>query len=232
MEYWHSLGSLKTTNTALKLQNPRDFVLLSLNVLELIITWGNCEDSTKVTPPFLFIDTERLNRAFIVKGNQIVSFAFPFSIYSRVDDDGKHLFCVNYRDIVLSPEIISKAMSFAKSLDLDKSSYAAQVQGVDFRDSSMKSAIRLFEQILSLEPSYIRYDYDKQSSNGTMHPLYHFDVNYNKNYTYKIGLYRNLEVSKMREVLDQNSDSWYTKPYSLISKIEQIIVEKWKEKKS
>ena len=65
-----------------------------------------------------------------------------------------------------------------------------------------------------------------------MHPLYHFDVNYNKNYTYKIGLYRNLEVSKMREVLDQNSDSWYTKPYSLISKIEQIIVEKWKEKKS
>lgn len=231
MEYWHSLGSLKTARIAGKLSYPKDFVLLTLQVLELINTLGDSEAPSKVTFPYLYIDTEKLSRAFIVKVNQIVSFAFPFSLYYRTDSAGIHQLCINYRDIELDSMIISKAKSLAFGFDLGKDTYAAQIQGANFHDSTTVAAIKIFEYILSLEPSYIRYDYDERASNGSLHPTYHFDVNYNKNYSFKIGLYNDLEISKFREVLSKDYDAWYTKPYSLLSKIERMIVEKLELKK-
>ena len=221
MEYWHSLGNLKAANVAGTLKTPKDFVVLLLKVLELINTWGNCESAASVTYPYLYVDTDVQRRAYIVKGNQIVSFAFPFSIYIKDDLAGtKHIF-INYRDVVLDDVIVSKAMSIANNLDLDKSSYAAQVQGYDFSDNK-----KLFELILSLEPSYLRYDYDKPSKNGVKHPMYHLDINFNKYYTYKVGLYNAMQINRVKDLVSQYKDCWYIGPCSRLSKKEQVIKNK------
>lgn len=219
MEYWHSLGSLKTANIAEKIKNPKDFVVLSLKILEMINTWGVSESAFSVTIPYLYVDPDVQKRAFIVKGNQIVSFAFPFAVYTKTDPIiGEHVM-INYRDMVIDDVLVSRAMTIANSLDMEKTTYAAQVQGMDFRDTIKVAAHKIFELVLSLEPSYIRYDFDKPASRGTLHPMYHFDVNYNKANSYKIGLYGDVQLNSFKELLSKNNDSWYVNPYSKLLNI-------------
>lgn len=215
MEFCHSLGSLKTANIAGKIRCPKDFALLSLNILELINTWGQSEDVKIVTKPYLFVDTDKLKRAFIVKSNQIVSFAFPFTLYQKSDAAGNQQLYINYRDVIIDASIISKAITLANTIDEKTTTYAAQVQGINFSDSAKLASVRVLEHILMLEPSYLRYDYDKPASNGQFHPLYHFDVNYNKRYSYKFGLYREIDLGGFKNILSKQTICWYTSPHTL-----------------
>ncbi len=213
MFFYHSLGSLKIADLDKKINNPKNFVIAVLKLLELIDTWGSSESIDGVSFPYLCIDTSRLKRAFIVKNNQIVSFAFPFAIHS---EQGSLRVCINYRDKQLDSSIISKAMSLANSLDLERSTYASLAQGINLSDPAQLSAVQIFEVALSLEPSYLRYDYDSNSDNGVKHPLFHFDVNYNKQCSYKLGLYGVLNERELMNIMSNDTSCWYVRPFSYL----------------
>ncbi len=214
MEYYHSFGSMKAANLDAKITNPKSFVITLLKLLERINTWGMCEDPKQVKLPYLYVDTDKLKRAFIVKSNQIVSFAFPFALYTKTDASGKDKVYINYRDNQLDDVIISHAMSIAQTLDLKKSTYAAQAKSLDFSDPTKVIAARVFEVALALEPSYLRYDYDARACNGTIHPLHHFDINYTSDYTYKIGLYGELQHDSLTTIMSDGGSCWYVDTYS------------------
>lgn len=48
----------------------------------------------------------------------------------------------------------------------------------------------------------IRYDYDPDHENGTMHPLHHLDVNYSSQGTYKLGMNRKIQTDEFVDMLD------------------------------
>lgn len=50
--------------------------------------------------------------------------------------------------------------------------------------------------LLEIEPGYVRFDHDIKNANGRIHPLYHLDINYDVNITYKIGV--NYHISPER----------------------------------
>ena len=102
----------------------------------------------------------------------------------------------------------------ANALDIANVSYAAQMQGVNLKDKTRQAAVRVLEQVLMMEPSYIRYDFDKPASNGCLHPLYHLDINYNKNHTYKLGLYDEMALPQFKDILNKKTDCLYTHSYS------------------
>ena len=223
MEFYHSFSSMKAANMDAKITSPKSFVITMLKILEQINTWGASEDASSVRFPYLYVDTSNLKRAFIVKSNQIVSFAFPFAIYTKKDSSGKEQLYINYRDIQLDDQIISYAMSIAQTLDLGKSSYAAQAKGIDLTDVKKQAAVKVFEVALTLEPSYIRYDYDPDHASGQVHPLYHYDVNYSKDSSYKLGLYRDVDVVELKELLDNNLQRRYASRYSSLLRLWQRV---------
>lgn len=226
MEFYHSFGSMKAADLDDKITSPKTFVIALIKLLELINTWGQSEDSAHIRLPYLYVDTTKLKRAFIVKSNQIVSFAFPFALYTKTDVSGKEKLHINYWDNQLNDVIISHAMSIAKTLDLKKSTYAAQAKALDFTNPDKVVAAKVFEVALALEPSYVRYDYDSKSCNGTIHPLFHFDFNYSGDYTYKLGLYGELDKENFSAIMTEGNSCWYTQPYSRLSRIGHWIMGK------
>ncbi len=226
MEFYHSFGSNKAADLNTKVKTPKDFVITVIKVLELVNTWGNSEEPIHLQYPYLYIDTNQLKRAFIVRSNQIVSFAFPFSIYERVDVYGKGYMCINYWDIELNDIIISLAMSIAKSFDFNKSTYASVAKSIDLSDDDMRCATRVFEAVLALEPSYVRYDYDKNAGRGMVHPINHLDLNYNNEYSYKVGLYGGMKMNDFKDFLSVGTDCWYIKPFSIFSVFENWLKER------
>ncbi len=219
MEYYHSFGSMKAADMDAKITSPKSFCIAVIKILELVNTWGKSEEPSSLKYPYLYIDTTRLKRAFIVKSNQIVSFAFPFAIYTKTDALGKVKLKINYWDKQLNDVVISHAMSIAQTLNLTKTTYAAQARGIDLTDNDKLAGARAFEAVLALEPSYIRYDFDSKSCKGREHPLYHFDINYSGDYTYKIGLYGEMKEGDMMEIMKEDADCWYVRPYSRIAKV-------------
>lgn len=223
MEFYHFFGSMKAANLDAKITSPKSFVIALLKLLELINTWGVCEDPKQVKMPYLYVDTDKLKRAFIVKSNQIVSFAFPFAIYTKTDALGKDKLYINYWDKQLDDVIISHAMTIARTLDLKKSTYAAQAKSIDFGDPTKVIAAKVFEVALALEPSYVRYDYDAKACNGIIHPLHHLDVNYSSDYTYKIGLYGELQRDSITTIISNEEKCWYVDCYSKFMKTSHMV---------
>lgn len=213
-----------------KLTTPKSFAQNMLKILELINTWGVSEDPSSVNMPYLYVDTDNLKRVFIVKNNQIVSFAFPFSMHIKPDTTGTPVLSIHYRDMVLDDIIISKATSIASSLDKKKPSFASQIQSIDFTDSTQKVAVMITEVILSMEPSYLRYDYDKRGCKGVIHPLCHLDVNFNKAQTYKIGLYGEMSLDSFKNLLNQKTACDYLHSYSTLLRMKRWIADKLKWK--
>ncbi|WP_370559690.1 hypothetical protein [Edwardsiella tarda] len=68
-----------------------------------------------------------------------------------------------------------------------------------------------FKMLLTYEDGYIRYDVDDVRVNGKLHPLYHFDVFYSNQPTFKIGLERHHTNEQMIDFLNRETDCRYLK---------------------
>lgn len=65
----------------------------------------------------------------------------------------------------------------------------------------------LIVYLMTFEPGYFRYDYDKEFENEKIHPLNHFDINYDKNATYKIGLHKGFTIPMIKDMINKTTDS-------------------------
>ena len=71
-----------------------------------------------------------------------------------------------------------------------------------YTDEEVDQCFGLILRMLSMELGYIRYDYDPDHENGTMHPLHHLDVNYSSQGTYKLGMNRKIQTDEFVDMLD------------------------------
>lgn len=63
--------------------------------------------------------------------------------------------------------------------------------------------------LLSFNDGYIRYDYDSEHENGSIHPLYHLDIFFSNYATFKIGLARRYQINDLLDLLDQEKSCKY-----------------------
>lgn len=214
MEYFHSLTSLSATNLADKLKRQIHYVQSVLQIVNLILTWNKSEDINVVAYPYLHIvGNGNDNRAYIVKQNSILSFVFPLGISLKADAFGNNNWTINKRDVVLNLPVVSKCMDFANSIGQKKNptKLIDIAKSISSIDSTSCIAFDLLEYLLLVEPCYVRYDNDPQHSNKLLHPKYHFDVNFSKNGTYKIGTYKNIRLDTFKDLLEKNTNTWYIK---------------------
>jgi hypothetical protein len=201
MKFYHSLTNLKEPGLNDKLKNPIDFINFQLNILSLIISWKEPEPKNMVQLPYLYIDTDRngLHRSFIVKSNQIVSFAFPLHIVDK--DDGTVELRIHEQ--VLDAQILSICRSMINEMKEGLLNFSGSVQELDMKDVKNSTALKLIETLLLLEPSYLRFDHDTQYQ-SIYHPVNHIDFNFSLPYTYKIGVKKWMKQVDMESMLDNN----------------------------
>ena len=229
MRYAHSLGSMSSAKMEGKLKKPLDYINIVLQIIEHLLSWPGPENEKSVNMPYLLIEsTKNIQRAYIIKSDQIVSFAFPFHVYDKVDDTTGHCeWHVRYKDIDVSTVILSNSRGLYSDYEAyqDKKSYREIASAQNLSDIDMLKAIRLFEMLMITEPAYIRYDYDPKGAKGLKHPLCHFDCNFIKEHHYKIGLHDRINLAQIEDLLDKDTNSWF------IAKYKESVQEKKKRLK-
>lgn len=229
MRYAHSLGSMSSAKMEGKLKKPLDYINIVLQIIEHLLSWSGPENEELVNIPYLLIEsTKKIQRAYIIKNNQIVSFAFPFHVYNKVDGTSGHCdWHVRYKDIDISTVILSNSRGLYSDYEAyqDKKSFQEIASAQNLSDTDVLNAIRLFESLMITEPAYFRYDYDPKGAKGLKHPLCHIDCNFINEHHYKIGLYDRINFAQIEDMLDKDTNSWF------IAKYKEPVQEKKKKKK-
>ena len=221
-----------------KLKRPLDYINIVLQIIEHILSWSGPENEVSVKMPYLLIEsTKKIKRAYIIKNDQIVSFAFPFHVYDKVDGaTGQCEWHVRYKDIDVSTAILSNSRGLYSDYEAyqDKKSYREIASAQNLSDIDMLKAIRLFEMLMITEPAYIRYDYDPKGAKGLKHPLCHFDCNFIDEHHYKVGLHDCINLAQIEDLMDKDTDSWFVAKYkeSVQEKKKRLKVRFAKIKKS
>lgn len=230
MRYAHSLGSMSSAKMEGKLKKPLDFINIALQVIEHLLSWPGPEIEATIKMPYLVIVSEKKNkRAYIIKDCQIVSFAFPFQVYDKIDSiSGQKVWHVRYKEIDISSAILSHCRGLYSDYEAynEKKSFREIASAQNLADTDVLKAIRLFEFLMLAEPAYVRYDYDPKEENGLKHPLCHFDHNFIDEHHYKIGLHGRVNLSEIEDMIDKNTDSWF------VAKYKESIQEKQKRLKT
>ena len=179
--------------------NIKEFIILKLNVLEILLSqWAGKRNSQGLTFPYLHVEDKKLHRVFIVSNNKIVSFGFRFTI-KTMGDTVEFLICKNER---FNTKDISDAHAIVNMLREDD--LYKELSFEDENDIPGKEGIKLFEYLLFEEPSYLRYDFDKNASKGNrylIHPTHHLDFCFTPSYTYKLGLASEINETEFKEIL-------------------------------
>ena len=217
MRYVHSLGSMSSAKMEGKLKKPLDYINIVLQIVEHLLSWDGPENETTVKIPYLVVkSTKLIRRIFIIKSNQIVSFAFPFHVYkNKTDATVLNKWFVRYKDINVNTTILSRCREWYSDYEVyqEKKTYQEIASAQDLSDKDMLKAIRLFEMIMITEPAYVRYDYDPKGAKGQKHPLCHFDCNFIDAHHYKIGLHYRINLVQIEDLLDKDTDSWFIAKY-------------------
>ncbi|ASM23968.1 hypothetical protein ACSJM2_12640 [Serratia marcescens] len=153
----------------------------------------------------LKLHVEKMNRIFFFSKDKYYSIAFPFSVE---EVEGRCVF--RSKDV---DDINSQLTSHVISI-LNDESFRNESNIYSFLDplldvvegKDMPFFWPFFKALLTYEDGYIRYDVDHERCNGKLHPLYHFDIFYSNNTTFKVGCNVHYSDESMIDVLNIKTD--------------------------
>lgn len=200
-----------------KLKSPLDYINMVLQIIEHILSWPGPETEDLIKMPYLLIESNKKSqRAYIVKDNQIVSFAFPFQVYEKYNSSSKlNEWHVRYKDLDVSTSVLSRSRGLFSDYDTykDTRSFSEIATAQNLTETDTLLAIRLFEMLMLTEPAYVRYDNDPNCANGLKHPINHFDHNFVDGFHYKIGLHNRIKLSQIEDMINKDTDCWFVSQY-------------------
>ena len=192
------------------IRKQQDGVLLILDILNLLLIRESINDDKGT----IMIIVDKMHRLFCFADNKYFSIVFPFEVEITPDKD--------YRiyDSVLNMEINSRLISLMERMlsqinltentidEIIENAYF-DVSEEEYTEMEVSNCFNLILRLLSMELGYIRYDYDPEHENGSIHPLHHFDVNYSSKGTYKLGVKRKMKKEEFVDLLDIRTECKY-----------------------
>lgn len=179
--------------------NSRDMISVCLYALEYLQYW---EGNKEIKRPYLCLDSEKTHRLFLVDVDKIISFGFDIRVkfnseYNRVAGLFLHQYPITSREISEARQILSNNMD-------TQSLYCYNMLEED--SMILDTSLRLFEFLLFYEWGYVRYDFDPSSAKEGTHPVNHFDINFSKLISYKLGLRKKIELDEFIDMIDKEKD--------------------------
>ncbi|MEL6974417.1 MAG: hypothetical protein AAGL29_03375 [Bacteroidota bacterium] len=146
----------------------------------------------------------KMSRLFFYHDKKYFSISFPFLVQSQ-NDEVTSIRTLTGRNI--DNQDISKILSILQDNQFKLNPSLTMF----YRESSglNRNSLLVLEEILLSEPSYIRYDYDRENENGKLHPLHHLDINYSAYGTFKLGLENEIVEGYFEDTLNINTDCCY-----------------------
>lgn len=195
----------KKSDFTINVSSMWDYVKLVINTIRFIQTQ---EDLDKINKSQSELETLKIvvgksTRAFIyLSCDKYLTFVFPICLKKK---EGKlKLYCNSYE---LTGKIVSELKSI---LDLHYQDRLKNlIELYDTLQISSKECMEIFEYLLTCEPGYLRYDFDKVSARGQIHPINHLDVNFSDYATYKYGLYERLSIKNFENIFMKEKDCFY-----------------------
>lgn len=137
----------------------------------------------------IVICVDKMSRVFLIDGDKIHSFCFPFSIENEGNNfriTHEHVSVTSVSCSVLSA-VFNNSFE-GKSIEYVMERYWDIATDFEIGSDNKENYGHLIVYMLLFEPGYLRLDYDKNNESEGTHPLNHIDVNYANPNTYKIGL--------------------------------------------
>lgn len=147
---------------------------------------------------------------YLPNHKKIVIMSFPFSISSEFES-----IFLKYKDKDIGAREISMIKSVLKYMyDETKNLtlYDSIIEVLHDMELNAEEEIVLNDivvELLSFSEGYIRYDYDPENERGKIHPLYHLDIFFSNQSTFKIGLPRRYEMNDLLDLLDYEKPCKY-----------------------
>lgn len=180
-----------------------DYLKVLAYSLRLLLTCHETKPCSENSWLRLIID--KMSRLFFYTENKVYSISFPFTILTNEKNEIEEIRTKSGRDIdnravsailaILGSESFSKTLSL-RSYDIDSDSI--DIYGID-----------ILEELLTVEPSYIRYDIDDVRANGHMHPVHHIDVNYSSYSTFKLGFQKKISEEDFIDIQNIRTNCFY-----------------------
>ena len=168
----------------------------------------------------LYIDSES-RRIFISQPNpktgesRHFSFQFPFRVDNSKFDTEQIILSTYSQDLIIQSSHLQvlKSLMNESIFTQNRNRYGLhfdlsvlieeKLKELDLPIFFLGEINDLLLDLLLFEPSYIRFDHHSDKANGKTHPLYHFDVFYSQQTTFKVGFDSLLPYSKFRTMMDR-----------------------------
>lgn len=173
----------------------------------------------------IILIVDKMSRLFFISTNKYYSISFPFFI-EEIDNDFtirlQKFYYLDYIEdendtfIKVDYQIISNILSFIKCDNFKNQCSLDFITPINEYEQYDKNFWIFLRELLLMEDGYIRYDYDlknhkkaKEKGRPHLHPLYHFDLFYSSNATFKIGSYNEIDNEDFIDLLNINTDCKY-----------------------
>lgn len=180
-------------------RNSRDMISVCLYALEYLQYW---EGNKEVKRPYLCLDPEGTHRLYLVDVDKIISFGFDIRV--KLNEEFNRVVGLFIRQYPITSREISEARQIlSNNLDV-QSLYCYNM--IEEDSMVLDTSLRLFEHLIFHEWGYVRYDFDPSNASVGVHPVNHFDVNFTKLFSYKLGLSKKIELEEFINMIDKEKD--------------------------
>lgn len=202
---------------------------LLMHILQFMISYVSRVNSLKLRQndfySYIKMTSVDSNRIFIyISKDKYISVINPFNYHI---ESGRINFRLN--GIVITEKICSNIISIILDWKNNGGNRSLGVfeflASYDDEDIDPNSFVVL-EQLLLTEPGYIRHDDDIQNQRGLIHPRTHFDINFSKKATFKIGTYDMYDAKNFEGLFCKNEDCKFLYDYQ-----ERSLIKRQKLKK-
>lgn len=186
-----------------------DIVKLWVKTLQIFYTYkGTLSNNERSSNDEVGIYIQN-GRVYYESQDTIFSVYFPFSIIKKENnlDYFSHRYCTN-----ITNAVISFIISIIDAQHFDFHNFNKLHDVITSPDEDFDLPVSNFyiwefiSHLFLINDGYIRYDYDLERQDGYRHPLHHFDIFYQNNVTFKIGLNNGMNFDTFQDILDKDSD--------------------------
>lgn len=192
----------------------RELILLLMKAIKVMLIKEPALHSTLVDnqSPRMTLYISKISRIFFHTTTKHFSVCFPFKVFAPEGAPPSFQTLLSAPvDSRLTSAIIS-LIETEKSLDLtDIYSFHDVISIVEDEISDIWVTLR---ELMTFEDGYLRYDHDPVHVNGHLHPLYHLDIFYSSQPTFKIGLKGSISEADLWKALEPSEECLYLSPHS------------------
>ncbi|MDR1976499.1 MAG: hypothetical protein LBQ18_05855 [Campylobacteraceae bacterium] len=205
-QYEFYLTQYEQDNFFKPIRDKFDAIKLLMDIVKYVKLYEDIEEKSHCNCK-LILRIDKSSRVFLISDGKYISMTFPFSVLHKDKSINFYSKNVDDIDIALASQIITFVQDKKIRENGDESDFFDLITSPD---NDLGFWLLLKELIFS-EDGYLRYDYDPEHVSGDVHPLYHYDIFYSSQCTFKIGINKNISHAEMIDLLDLTTACHFVK---------------------